>query len=49
MSGTLSEKVMTVVDVPMKRAIRRLAAKQQRSEGQIVRLALAAYIEKESK
>ena len=40
---------MTVVTPAMKKSVRRIATKQERSEGQIVRLALAAYIEKESK
>ena len=45
MKKILSEKVTTVVDPATKKAIGRLAVKQQRSEGAVVRIAIRAYLE----
>lgn len=49
MSKTLSETVAAAVDTATKKAVVKLAAREHRTEGAIVRLALAAYIEKEAK
>lgn len=44
-----TEKVITVVTPAQKKALLRIAAKQDRSLGAVARLAFAAYIERESK